>query len=100
MPGGVAAGAVLVWRVLLPLAVNLRHRLRVTAVVPEAPGVWSVHVAGRRLDLLRAEPGQFLLYLYDMTEVFDLRRLLGEKAGFHDMVGGSAAMATVSTSTT
>ena len=61
---GVAAGAVLVWRVLLPLAVNLRHRLRVTAVVPEAPGVWSVHVAGRRLDLLRAEPGQFLLWRF------------------------------------
>ncbi|WGY01025.1 ferredoxin reductase family protein [Nocardioides sp. QY071] len=61
---GAAAGAVLVWRVLLPLAVNLRHRVRVASVVPEAPGVWSVHLTGRRLDLLRAEPGQFLLWRF------------------------------------
>jgi ferredoxin-NADP reductase len=33
-------------------------------VVPEAPGVWSVHLTGRRLDRLRAEPGQFLLWRF------------------------------------
>ncbi|GAA3532580.1 ferredoxin reductase family protein [Nocardioides daeguensis] len=59
-----AAAAVVGWRVLLPLARNLRHRLRVTSVVAEAPGVWSVYLTGRRLDLLRAEPGQFLLWRF------------------------------------
>lgn len=54
-----ATGVVLVWRVGLPVAVNLRHRLRVTSVVAEAPGVWSVYLTGRRLDLLPVEPGQF-----------------------------------------
>ncbi len=55
-----AAAAVLVWRVAVPLGANLRHDLRVTRVVPEAPGVWSVYLSGRRLHLLGAEAGQFL----------------------------------------
>jgi predicted ferric reductase len=54
-----AAGAVLVWRVALPLWRSARHDLRVTSVVTEADGVVSVYLAGRRLDLLRAEAGQF-----------------------------------------
>ncbi|WP_026421159.1 ferredoxin reductase family protein [Actinokineospora inagensis] len=53
-------GAVLVWRVGGPVARNLRHRLRVTSVVPEADGVFSVYLTGRRLDLLPVEAGQFL----------------------------------------
>ena len=57
---GIAAGAVLVWRVGLPVARNLRHRLRVAAVVPEGPGIVSVHLTGRRLDRLPVEAGQFL----------------------------------------
>ena len=56
---GAAAAAVLVWRLGRPIVLNLRHQLRVTAVVQEAPGTWSVHLTGRRLDALRAEPGQF-----------------------------------------
>lgn len=56
---GVAA-TVLVWRVGLPLWRSARHRLRVTAVVPEAPGVVSVHLTGRRLDRLPVRAGQFL----------------------------------------
>ena len=42
-----AAGSVLVWRVGLPLWRNLRHGLRVAAVVPEGDGTVSVHVTGR-----------------------------------------------------
>lgn len=57
---GAAAASVLVWRVGLPLARGLRHRLRVTAVVTEAPGVVSVHLSGRRLDRLPVRAGQFL----------------------------------------
>lgn len=59
-----AAGAVLVWRVGLPLLVNQRHRLVVTSVVTEAPGVWSVYVAGRRLDRLHVAPGQFFTWRF------------------------------------
>jgi ferredoxin-NADP reductase len=44
----------------LPVLVNLRHRLRVDAVTAEAPGIWSVHVSGHRLDRLGVEAGQFL----------------------------------------
>jgi predicted ferric reductase len=60
----VAAGSVLVWRVGLPVVRNLRHGLRVVAVVPEAPRVLSVWVTGRRLDLLRAEAGQFFTWRF------------------------------------
>ncbi len=52
------------WRVGLPLWRNARHRLRVTAVVPEAPGVVSVHLSGRRLDRLPAQAGQFLTWRF------------------------------------
>ncbi|GAA1965009.1 ferric reductase-like transmembrane domain-containing protein [Nocardioides panacihumi] len=60
----VAAGAVLVWRVGMPVVRNLRHGLRVVAVVPEAPQVLSVWVTGRRLELLRAEAGQFFTWRF------------------------------------
>ena len=56
---GVAAGAVLGWRVLLPVWRNLRHGLRVSHVVPEGDGTHSVHVTGRDLHRLRADAGQF-----------------------------------------
>ena len=60
----VAAGAVLVWRVGLPVWRNARHGLRVTSVVPEAAGVWSVYVTGRRLHRLRVEAGQFFAWRF------------------------------------
>jgi ferredoxin-NADP reductase len=59
-----AAGAVLLWRVGLPVWRNLRHALVVTSVVPEGNGVASVYVAGRRLDRLRVEAGQFLSWRF------------------------------------
>lgn len=59
----VAVGAsILLWRVGRPLAFNARHRLRVADVVPEGPGVFSVHVTGRRLDRIPALAGQFFLW--------------------------------------
>ena len=57
-----SAGSLLVWRVGRPVWRNLRHRLRVTAVVDEAPGVWSVHVTGRHLTELHAR-GRAVLHL-------------------------------------
>jgi predicted ferric reductase len=67
---GVAA--LVVWfRFLVPVRLNLRHRLRVESVHKEAPGVWSVVVRGRRLDELGARPGQFFRW-----------RFLGEGMGW------------------
>ncbi|HEX5405583.1 MAG TPA: ferredoxin reductase family protein [Pseudonocardiaceae bacterium] len=57
-------GAVVVFRIVLPLRRSLRHRLRVVRVIPEGPGVVSVHLAGRDLDLLGASAGQFLRWRF------------------------------------
>jgi predicted ferric reductase len=59
-----AAAAVLVWRIGRPALLNLRHRLRVTTVVPEGSGVWSVYLTGRRLAALPVEAGQFLTWRF------------------------------------
>ncbi|WP_199583112.1 ferredoxin reductase family protein [Blastococcus sp. TF02-09] len=59
-----SAGAVLVWRLGLPVWRNARHRLRVAAVVPEDDGVVSVHLTGRRLDRLSASAGQFFTWRF------------------------------------
>ncbi len=59
-----AAAAVLVWRVALPLVRSLRHGIRVTSVVPEGDGTWSVYMAGRRLDRLGAQAGQFFTWRF------------------------------------
>jgi predicted ferric reductase len=59
-----AAGAVLVWRVGQPVWLNLRHQLRVTSVVDEGAGMWSVYLTGRRLDRLAVEPGQFFSWRF------------------------------------
>jgi predicted ferric reductase len=58
------AAALIAWRVLRPIGLNLEHRLRVESVVPEAPGVVSIHVTGRRLDRLGAQAGQFFLWRF------------------------------------
>ncbi|MFF4357935.1 ferric reductase-like transmembrane domain-containing protein [Streptomyces sp. NPDC001604] len=67
---GVAA-LVLWFRLLVPLRLNLRHRLRVESVHKEAPGVYSVVVRGERLDELGARAGQFFRW-----------RFLGEGMGW------------------
>ncbi|MDH6140975.1 ferredoxin-NADP reductase/DMSO/TMAO reductase YedYZ heme-binding membrane subunit [Kitasatospora sp. GP30] len=52
--------AILGWfRLLMPFLRDRRHRLRVAEVRPEADGVVSVFLTGRRLEALRCEPGQF-----------------------------------------
>ncbi len=59
-----AAVAVVVWRVGQPAWRTLRHQLRVTSVVPEAGGVVSVYLTGRRLERLGVEAGQFLSWRF------------------------------------
>jgi predicted ferric reductase len=57
--------AVLVaYRLLVPTVNAFRFRLRVADVNDEGPGVVSVRMTGRRLDGLRAEPGQFFLWRF------------------------------------
>ncbi|MFI1768185.1 ferric reductase-like transmembrane domain-containing protein [Streptomyces sp. NPDC020800] len=59
------AAALVVWcRILVPVRLNLRHRMRVESVHREAPGVHSVVVRGRRLDELGARPGQFFRWRF------------------------------------
>ena len=59
-----AAGSVLIWRVGLPIWRSMRHGLRVQRVVQEAPGVVSVHIAGRDLHRLHAAAGQFFTWRF------------------------------------
>jgi len=58
------AGAVLVFRFLLPLVRSLRHTLTVEEVVHEAPGVVSLHLRGRALHRLPVRAGQFLQWRF------------------------------------
>ncbi|GAA1478721.1 ferric reductase-like transmembrane domain-containing protein [Nocardioides aestuarii] len=106
---GATAAAVLVWRVGLPLARSRRHRLVVSHVVPEAPGVVSVHLTGRRLHHLGAEPGQFLTWRflgrrgwtranpYSLSAAPDGRSL---RITVQDVGDGSGSLATLRPGTT
>jgi predicted ferric reductase len=60
---GVAA-AIVWYRFVTPVRQAARHRLRVLAVQPEAPGIVSVVIGGRHLEELRAEPGQFFRWRF------------------------------------
>jgi predicted ferric reductase len=61
----IAALAIIVgFRVVVPLAHAFRYRLRVERVVEEGPGVVSIHLAGRGLQRLNAQPGQFFLWRF------------------------------------
>ncbi len=59
-----AAAAILVFRLGMPVWLNLRHRLVVERVVPEARGVVSIHLRGRRLDRLPVAAGQFFVWRF------------------------------------
>ncbi|MGW7364074.1 ferredoxin reductase family protein [Streptomyces sp. NPDC054841] len=61
----VTVGALVLWyRVLTPVRLNLRHRMRVESVVQEAPGVVSILIRGRRLHRLGAEAGHFFRWRF------------------------------------
>jgi predicted ferric reductase len=56
--------AVLWYRLCTPVIAALRHRLRVTRVRREAPGVTTLFIGGRHLERLRAKPGQFFRWRF------------------------------------
>ncbi len=58
------AGLVLVYRFAMPVVRSMRHRLVVTEVRPEGPGVVSVICTGRRLDKLAVAGGQFFAWRF------------------------------------
>jgi predicted ferric reductase len=58
------AACVLRFRLWRPLALAVRHRLRAYDVVQEGDGVLSIYVAGRHLQRLGAEAGQFFRWRF------------------------------------
>jgi predicted ferric reductase len=61
---GLVAIALLWYRFAAPARSAFRHRLRVTRVRRETPVVTSLYIGGRRIDELRAEPGQFFRWRF------------------------------------
>jgi predicted ferric reductase len=61
---GVVGVAVVWYRFLTPVRQAVRHRMRVLVVYPEGPGVVSAIIAGRHLDELQAESGQFFRWRF------------------------------------
>jgi predicted ferric reductase len=61
---GVTAAAVLIYRLGVPAWRSWRHRLTVTDVVSEGPGLTSVYLRGSRLDRLPTRAGQFFQWRF------------------------------------
>jgi predicted ferric reductase len=60
----VVGALILLFRLGHPVLLDRRHRLRVSRVVPEAPGVASIYVTGTDLRNLRARAGQFFMWRF------------------------------------
>jgi predicted ferric reductase len=56
--------AVVAGRLIAPLVLNLRHRLRVAEVVDEGSDLFSIYITGRHLDGLDAKAGQFFRWRF------------------------------------
>ena len=61
---GAVTALALWYRILTPIRLNLRHRMRVQAVIEETPGVVSVLIGGPRLHRMGAEAGQFFRWRF------------------------------------
>ena len=60
----VTFGLVLAFRVGHPILLSVRHRLYVSNIVTEAPGVISIYVSGRDLDRLAVRSGQYFVWRF------------------------------------
>ena len=60
----VAVALILVFRIGQPVWLSARHRLRVSNVVTEAPGVISIYMSGRDLDRLAVRSGQYFVWRF------------------------------------
>lgn len=61
---GSVTALVLWYRILTPIRLNMRHRLRVEAVIEETPGIVSVLMSGKKLHRMGAEAGQFFRWRF------------------------------------
>ena len=60
----ITLAVLVVFRLGVPVARSLCHRLRVERVVDEAPGVVSIEIGGARLERLNARAGQFFTWRF------------------------------------
>ncbi|HLX35755.1 MAG TPA: ferredoxin reductase family protein [Candidatus Limnocylindrales bacterium] len=60
----VAVAMIVIFRFGQPIALNLRHGLRVARVVREGPGLTSIYVTGRRLETLAVRSGQYFVWRF------------------------------------
>src|SRR5450432_2268994 len=61
----IGVAALLAWyRFVVPVRAMVRHRMVVSGVFAETPGIFSVQIAGRHLDELQAEAGQFFRWRF------------------------------------
>jgi predicted ferric reductase len=58
------AGALLVYRFVIPVIRTVRHDLRVSDVRAVAPGVYTIEMTGRDLDDLGVRGGQFFIWRF------------------------------------
>jgi predicted ferric reductase len=59
-----AAGAILLFRVGMPLWRTMRHGITVTSVIRESPDVVTVRMGGRGLHRLPVQAGQFFIWRF------------------------------------
>jgi predicted ferric reductase len=59
-----SAALILVFRLGQPIWISARHRLRVSHVVRETPGVFSIYMTGRKLDQLAVRSGQYFVWRF------------------------------------
>jgi transcriptional regulator with PAS, ATPase and Fis domain/ligand-binding sensor domain-containing protein len=93
------------WPSLLPLQEQEKTQLKALLALPEKQRsrlpIGFQAGGGRRyqLEIEIADdprnPQRKIFYLYDVSEIYDLRRLLDEKAKFHELIGESTAMRVV-----
>ena len=60
----VTVALIVIFRIGQPIAFSMRHRLRVSNVVSEAPGVISIYVSGHDLDQLAVRSGQYFVWRF------------------------------------
>jgi DNA-binding NtrC family response regulator/ligand-binding sensor domain-containing protein len=90
------------WHDVLPLGEDDRRRLTEMLDAPRARRaklpIRLAAASGRQywmeveIEDDPRDPERRIFFLYDVSEVYDLRRLLDDKARFHGLVGQSAAM--------
>ncbi|MGA1842854.1 MAG: sigma 54-interacting transcriptional regulator [bacterium] len=90
------------WEELFPLRDEEKVQLRLMASQePVLRRKLPIHIetpGGKRYWIeieVQDEPGnpaRKILFFYDMSEIYDLRRMLDEKAKFHDLIGKSNQM--------